>query len=350
MARANAIRRTLLTALLAAGVVAHALAQTVPPETDAVAPAPVAPPPIDPAIAERILALDPERISPEDVRELLAKAPAPRIICLQGSVALVTMQPFAEFLIAMGYPEVRLRHPVDGSLSQSSFADSEKLAGMLAWYYEHEGMMPMLIGHSQGGMLTMKVLYELVGEFNSAIPVWNPLTDASEHRSTVTDPLDGTQRPVVGLKVPYAAALATGRLLRILFGQWEMVKRLRAVPDSVSEFTGFIIEWDPIALFGSEPYHAIGEAKVRTVRLPASTSHIGMPLAKELAQNPITREWIDRYRPDESAAPPAPAGIDTSNIVHAADIWYSVKKQWCLEAQKWLRARQHGDVAKSAGG
>jgi len=306
-------------------------------------------PPIDPAIEARILALEPGRITAEDVRDLLSKAPAPRIIGLQGSIPLVTMRPFAEFLIAMGYPESRLRDPADGSLSQSSFVDSEKLAGTLAWYCEHEGMMPMLIGHSQGGMAVIKVLYELVGEFNEKISVFNPMTDMSEHRTTIIDPLDGKERPVVGLKVPYAAALATGRLLRILLGQWTMVSRLRAIPDSVDEFTGFIIEWDLIALGGDEPYRGVGEGKVRTVRLPASTSHIGMPLTKELALNPLTRSWIDSYRPDDAAAPPVDAGIDTSNIVHAADIWYSVKKHWALEAQKLIRARHEGSVAKSRG-
>ena len=44
--------------------------------------------------------------------------PAPRIIALQGSVALVTMEPFAEFLVAMGYPAERhSRNPRDGALS-----------------------------------------------------------------------------------------------------------------------------------------------------------------------------------------------------------------------------------------
>ena len=45
-----------------------------------------APAPIDPATAARILALDCERLAGADVREVLAHAPAPRIILLQGSV------------------------------------------------------------------------------------------------------------------------------------------------------------------------------------------------------------------------------------------------------------------------
>ena len=28
-------------------------------------------------------------------------------------------------------------------------SDSEELTGMIAWYYEHEGLRPMMVGHSQ---------------------------------------------------------------------------------------------------------------------------------------------------------------------------------------------------------
>ncbi len=75
-------------------------------------------------------------------------------------------------------------------MSRSSFGDSEQLAGELAWYYESEGMMPMLIGHSQGGMLAIKVLYELNGSFHPAIPVWNPVTGQAEQRTTHRRPAD----------------------------------------------------------------------------------------------------------------------------------------------------------------
>ena len=297
----------------------------------------------DRSAEDRILALDPANISPADVRDVLSHAPAPRIINLQGSMALITMEPFAEYLIAMGYPESRLKDPRDGSMSQNSFADSEQLAGTLAWYYETEGMMPMLIGHSQGGMLAIKVLYELAGAFHAAIPVWNPLTGQSEQRTTIIDPLTGLERPVIGLKLPYVAALATGKLPRLLLGQWQMMGKLRAIPDTVEDFTGFSIEWDLIAgtLPGSESYHANGTAHVRNVELAAETSHIRMPRTRYLARNPATRAWIDSYDPASPlAAPPASPGIDTSNIVHAADIWYSVKKHWCLEAQRLITARR----------
>jgi hypothetical protein len=290
---------------------------------------------------ERLRALDPERVSERDVQEILARSPAPRIINLEGSVPVITMASFAEFLIAMGYPEERVRHPVSGALSYSSAIDSRRLAGTLAWYYEREGMMPMLIGHSQGGMIAIRVLHELAAEFDSSIPVWNPLRDAAEARTTIVDPLTGVTRPVVGLKVPYVAALATGKLPRILLGQWTMLPLLRKIPDTADEFSGFALEWDPIAgNFGStDPYRATGSARVRNVTLPAAASHISLPLTKELALDPVARDWIERYVPGTDDPPLLPgASSERANLLHAADIWHSVKKHWCLEAQRLARA------------
>ena len=111
--------------------------------------------------------------------------PAPHIVSLHGSVPFVTMQPFAEFLIGMGYPEEALRDPYDGSLTQSSFADSEELAGTLAWYYERDGLRPMLVGHSQGGMMVMRTLHELAGGFRDEVRVFDPVTRTQLSRSTI---------------------------------------------------------------------------------------------------------------------------------------------------------------------
>jgi hypothetical protein len=298
---------------------------------------------IDRAAAERVRSLNPERINDEDVRDVLALAPAPRIILLQGSFAPVTMKPFAEFLIAMGYPAEQIRNPVDGTWSASSFASSATLAGTLAWYYERDGMMPMLIGHSQGGMLVVRTLHELAGEFADTVAVWDPSRDAALPRSTIVDPYTGVERPVIGLKVSYAAAIATGKLPRVLLGQWSMLPLLRKIPDTVVEFTGFSLEWDVIAgtFPWSEPYQATGSAAVRNVTLPASYGHLDLPRTQHLAANQATRAWINAYAPGaELATAPTEAGIDTTNLLHAADIWYSVKKHWCLEAQRVLRARR----------
>jgi len=294
----------------------------------------------DPVVVERLFAMDPDRVTGREVAEVLARVPAPRIVLLQGSFAPVTMAPFAEFLVAMGYPPARIGDPRDGSYSASSFTDSRQIAGTLAWYYETEGVRPLLIGHSQGGMLAIRVLYDLAGAFGDAIPVWNPLTDAALSRTAIVDPLSGTSRPVVGFRLPYVAAIATGRLARVLLGQWEMLAKLREIPDTVEEFTGFAIEWDLIAgLFPrSDPYLARGSAIVRNVILPAAYTHIGLPETRHLATDPTTRAWIEAYVPDGSTAIPDDAGVDTTNLVHAADIWHSVKRHWTIEARRLIAA------------
>jgi hypothetical protein len=301
---------------------------------------------LDPAIEARLLALDAQAISEQDVREVLVHVPAPRIIALHGSVPITTMAPFAEFLIAMGYPAERLRNPRDGRLSYSSFGDSQRLAGSIAWYYEREGLMPMIIGHSQGGMLAVKVLQDLAGASGQELPVWDPVRDSAEARSTIIDPRSGLERPVVGLQLPFAAALATGSVMRVLLGQWDMVSRLRTVPDSVEEFAGYFIAWDPIAGTGpdaarDDPYRPTGSARVRNLMLPAEYGHLTLPLTLHLAANPATRHWINQFDPrSQAAVAPAIADADLRNIVHAADIWFSVKQSWCLQAQQLAYARR----------
>jgi hypothetical protein len=305
---------------------------------------------LDREVEDRLLALTPEHISDAEVQQVLARAPAPRIINLQGITGFVTMAPFAEYLIAMGYPEERVRNPRDGGLSYSSFVDSENFAGALAWYYEHEGMMPMLIGHSRGGAAAVRVLHELAGGFSATVSVWNPLRDEAEARTAITDPLTGEERPVVGLKVPYAAAIATGPLPRIILGEWAMLSRLHVIPDSVEEFSGYSLDWDLIAgNFGSaEPYRAAGTAQVRNIVLPPAVGHITAPLAKPLALDPVTRAWIDDYAPGPIVPPlPSEANVDLANLLHAADIWYSIKKHWCLEAQRLIRAKRRANAAQA---
>jgi hypothetical protein len=191
-------------------------------------------------------------------------------------------------------------------------------------------------------MLAIRTLHELAGSFADSIDVWNPLTNASEHRTWIRDPRSGAIRPVVGLRLPYVAALATGKLPRLVLGQWSMLTKLREVPDSVEEFSGYTIEWDPIAgtFPGSEAYRATGSAEVRNITLGVSTSHIAMPRARALAQDAVTRAWIDAYRVGEDTPLPEHSAADTGNLRHAADIWFSVRKHWCIELQRAIRARR----------
>jgi hypothetical protein len=244
----------------------------------------------------------------------------------------------------MGYPEVSIRNPRNGSYSYSSYRNSVEMAGMAAWYYEKEGMRPMVIGHSQGGMLSVKILHELAGAFRKEIQVTNPYTGLSENRHLITDPLSGEQRPVVGLKLGFASAIATGKGMRFVLAQWDMLTRLRKIPDTVEEFVGFHLQNDLISgtLFGvgqGDRYTSMGSAKVHNIVLPPGSSHLGIPLIEDLAKNEQARAWINSYGLSNGSLrlPPALEG-ETRNILFAAEVWFNIKKHWCLELKRWILA------------
>ena len=115
---------------------------------------------LPPELEDKILALDPTNVGAEDVRDILSNAPAPRVINIHGGLASVIprMVSFSEFLIGMGYPSVSLTNPSDGTYSFSCYESSEKIAGVIAWFYEKQGLRPMMVGHSQGGFQVVKVL------------------------------------------------------------------------------------------------------------------------------------------------------------------------------------------------
>jgi len=110
----GACRAVLASALIAAFV-------ALPLHAEPVHGAPARPAGIPDDVAERLRHLDCARVTGDDVRDVLHRVPAPRIMLLQGSVPIVTMEPFARFLIDMGYPEERLRNPHDGGFSNVSF-------------------------------------------------------------------------------------------------------------------------------------------------------------------------------------------------------------------------------------
>lgn len=343
-----------LTALAALALALGGCATLAPPASNApashAAPAAAAGAPldllaleVDATLEARILALDALQVSDRDVRQVLALGPTPRIVLLHGGIYPVhlLMESFSRFLVGMGYPEAKLRHPGDGRRSHSPYEDSAQIAGLLAWYYEHEGMMPLLIGHSQGGIQVVKVLYELAGE-HGPVPVWNPYTDAAEPRLAIVDPLRGQLRPVAGLKVGYASVVGSGGAALLLPNQWSMVRRLRQIPDSVDDFTGYTLALDLVAWDvpgAGNDYRALGRAQVRNVELPLGYSHVFVPATSHLARDPAMRAWINAYAPGQVSELPA-AAASAENSLWAADVWYQVKKHWVLEAQALLRARR----------
>jgi hypothetical protein len=307
-------------------------------------------PRFSPELEKKILALNPTNVTAQEVRDVLARAPAPRVINIHGGVTRVIphMVSFSEFLIGMGYPAASLTNPSDGTYSFSCYESGEKIAGVIAWFYEKEGLRPVMVGHSQGGMQVVKVLYVLAAKSSQRF-VWNPLTWQKEDRCSILDPLTGQRRPVAGLQLPYATAVGAGGITRILPNQWDMTWRLHTIPDSVEEFTGFCKGWDltggDFLGYGSaNHFRAAGTAVVRNVWLPSAYKHGQIPETKHLLKNPRMVEWIDRYRPANQ--PVARPDLDTkfegdsSNILWAADVWFSLKKHWVLELQRLIKAQR----------
>lgn len=300
-----------------------------------------------PDIEEKILALNPEHITEKEIKEVLSHAPAPRIINIHGGIypVYLFMASFSEFLISMGYPEESIRNPADGTYSYSCYTDSRKLAGLIAWHYEKEGMRPMIVGHSQGGIQAVKVLYELSGGFSGELHVWNPIVKEEEERIAIIDPLTGIMQPVVGIKVSYATAVGAGGFTRLLINQWSMNGKLRSIPDSVEEFTGFYMGLDiaggDLLGFGSmNKFKANGKARVRNVKLPLGYSHITVPDTRHLAGSTEIRDWINNYIPSEEPKLTVTFESSSKHILWAADVWHSIKKHWVLELQRLIRARQ----------
>jgi hypothetical protein len=304
---------------------------------------------LSPELEARILALNPTKVTVQDVQEVLSHAPAPRIVNIHGGLARVVprMVSFSEFLIGMGYPALSLTNPSDGTYSFSCYESSDRIAGTIAWFYEKEGLRPMMVGHSQGGMQVVKVLYKFASDSSSRLHVWNPLTWEEEKRCDILDPLTGRMRPVVGLSLPYVTAVGAGGLTRVLPNQWDMCCRLHSIPDSVEEFTGFckrldLLGGDFLGYSAANHFKANGTATVRNVWLPTSYRHGYIPDTKHLLNDPKIVDWIDRYHPsDEPVASPK---LDqqfegnSSHILWAADVWFSIKKHWVLELQRRIRA------------
>ena len=298
------------------------------------------------ALEEKILALNPEHLGAADVATLAA-GPTPHIILLHGGIYPVhlAMESFGEFLVGMGYPEKNIRDLGTGEWSYSPYDSSARLAGLVVWYYEHDGLRPMLVGHSQGGLHAVKIIKELAGQRAERLSPWNPVTGKTEDRTTITDPLTGKERPVIGTSVAYASVVGAGGWALALPHQWESLDTLRRIPDNVDEFTGYFIGVDFFALsFPGNPldrrYENSGKANVRNVELPAGYNHVTVPATADLAQDATVRNWINAFVPGKGMDGSGLPGTAPLHVMWAADVWYSIKKHWCIEAQNLIRARR----------
>lgn len=302
---------------------------------------------LDRALEDRILALDPTKISAEDVRDTLSKAPAPRIFLIRGGIypVYLAMESLGAFLIGMGYPEERVLTPHENDWSLSPYESAPNIAGLIVWCYEHEGVRPTMIGHSQGGIQAVKVLHELAGDWSKDLHPFNPHTGRFEAGTTILDPLTGRERPVVGFRLGFVATVGTGGWALALPNHWIVLDRVRTIPDTVDEFVGYRIAFDLWALDGPafdavKTFYPTGNALVRNAWLPADYAHVTVPATRDLLQSKAMRAWIDAYVPDNpSALSPLPDGPE-EHVMFAADVWYGLKKHWAIEAQRFVRARR----------
>lgn len=299
---------------------------------------------------KQILALAPEQVTDQEVRELLSPIPAPQIINIHGGLFPIkrAMTSFARFLIGMGYPEASIRIPGSDEYTYGYHDDCEEIAGTVAWHYEREGLRPIIVGHSLGGIQAVRVLHKLAGDATTKLAVWNPETRSVEQRCEIVDPLTGLKCPVVGLQISYATAAVAGGMARLLPNQWDMSSTLRQIPDSVVEFTGFqkgldLLGGDYLGYGAANDYHATGQALVRNVRLPSSNAHLSIPYAKELLENPEALDWIQHYQPGREPGDTPEAtmefGLKNARILWAAEVWYGIKKHWVLELQRLIQSQ-----------
>jgi hypothetical protein len=300
---------------------------------------------LGPELEDEILALDPENVSAEEVAKILSQAPAPRIILIHGGRWPVYkhMVSFGKFLEGMGYPGDRIRNPLDGTYSFSSYMNSRKVAGATAWYYEREGLRPMLIGHSLGSFQVVRLLNLFAGNLDEEVALWSPLTEAEEDRVEFIDPVTDELTPVAGgMSVCLGSSVGGGGLTWVMPPTWSMAGDLRDIPDSTDAFTGYYMGMDFVGGdwggFGpANHFHAMGDAIIRNVQLPTGTAHATVPTTDHLLKSPEMIDWIYSYTPTNQPTLDVEFEGKSKNILYAADAWHDIRKHWVLELQRVIR-------------
>jgi len=198
----------------------------------------------------------------------------------------------------------------------------------------------MIVGHSQGGIQAVKVLYELAGVFHEQLPVWNPLTGKEEDRYTIIDPMTGLERSVVGLRVSYTTAVeqVDSRVSFPISGYGRKASQHSRYDGGVHRFChryGPARRRSP-RIWTCEFIQPNGIAKVRTVRLPLGYNHVTVPVTSHLAA--VRRFAIGSTGMFRQRSPRWMSNsIKQRQHPLAAEVWHSIKKHWVLELQQLIR-------------
>ena len=73
--------------------------------------------------------------------------------------------------------------------------------------------------------------------------------------------------------------------------------------------------------------------------MPANYNHVFVPNTELLAYDPQTRDWINSHGMEAKADTSSVPDASKDNVLWAAVVWHDIKKHWCLEAQRLIRAR-----------
>ncbi len=308
----------------------------------------------DKDLAERILALDPNNITADDIKNTLSKGPAPWILAISPAFpGPMFFKDLFKFLVDMGYPSGRFGDPRDGDTSVSYLESSEKIAGMLTWAYERDGMSPMIVGWSAGAIMTISVLHDLNKPVNKdELKVVNGQTGEVEDRNWILEPYTGIKVPMTGSRVSLAGVLTAGGLARFTqFFRWDNRPPLRSVPDSVDELIAFHAPNDLLGtdFFAGDTAHAnefkaMGKAKVRTIIADSSYGHVNVIHCYLLSNNKEGKKWANSYRPEGTSGVKDFRKstkfklIEGKQNLWCGEFWHGVKKNWALQAQRVARA------------
>ena len=77
----------------------------------------------------------------------------------------LAMTSFGGFLTGHGLSRGAIRPPGPSTGPTARTRARHRLAGIAAWHYEQDGVRPMIVGHSQGGLYAVKVLKQLAGRY-----------------------------------------------------------------------------------------------------------------------------------------------------------------------------------------